>query len=90
MVLEFRYEPLDVTMSEMSDEESSTYCHSWIISVISKEAENIQRIVAAKGGDIVVIFQSYRRLGQCVLAGVEIATSLRHSPKDAATTLVFS
>jgi hypothetical protein len=71
----------------MNNDESGTYCYSWIVIVSPKKTEDIQWIIAAKFRYVVVVFKPCRQLDRCLLAAM---TCLHDSSKDATTTFMPS
>jgi hypothetical protein len=88
MVLKFQYEHLHIMVSMMDNEESNTYCYSWITIMISKKTEDIQWVTAVKFQYVVVILEPCgRQFNWCLLAAV---MCLRHSSKDTVVVLMLS
>jgi hypothetical protein len=57
MVLELWYEPLQIIVNNLNNEERETYRYSWIVAMIPKKTKYVQWVVAAKCRYVVMLIQ---------------------------------
>jgi hypothetical protein len=74
---------------KMDNGDRKTYCYSWIVAMLSKKPEDVQRIIAAKLWYVMVISDHCGQVHRSLLTSVKTMTCLRYSPKNTTTTLMF-